>query len=186
MGQGKSLSIFLKLGSNLFCSLNTKENITTENVVIKKKPSPSSIRKNTRRRQDFLENKRQATPVRSAPAAIGNKETTSKNITKSTGEKSFKCVICDFEFETEKGLKCHDGKKHKVTLSPIPQTDGHTEECEVTIPLTPTEEDSLDKKYDHPPASVIHPVMGRGIYHDTDPKYERFSYQFSNGEIWEV
>ena len=136
--------------------------------MIKKKPSPSSIRRNTRRRQDFLEKKRQATPVRSAPAAIGNKETTSKNITKSTGEKSFKCVICDLEFETEKGLKGHDGIKLKLTLSPIPQTDGHTEECEVTVPLKATEEYSLDKNYAHPPASGIPPVMGRGTYHNTD------------------
>ena len=104
---------------------------------------------------------------------------------KYTREKSFKCDNCDLEFETEKGLKCHEGKKHKLTLSPIPQTDGHTGECEVTIPLKPTEEDSLDKKSAHPPASVIHPVMGRRTYHNTGAD-GTFCYMLSNGEIWET
>ena len=74
--------------------------------------------------------------------------------------------------KTEKGLECHDGKKHKLSLSPIPHMYGHTEECEGTISLKPTEEYSLDKKYNHPPALVIHPVR------------EQFCYKFSNGEIW--
>ena len=190
---GKSFSISLKLGSNFSFSLDTMEKITTENVVKKNKLSPSSIRRNARRRQEFLEKKRQINPVRSAPAANGNKENTSKNSIESTGDKSFKCDNCDLEFETEKGLRCHEGKKHKLTLSPIPQTDGHTEECEVTIPLNPAEVDSLgkplwlplDKKYAHPPASVIHPVMGRGIYHDTSAD-GTFCYKFSNGELWEA
>lgn len=60
-----------------------------------------------------------------------------------------------------------------------------------TIPLNPAEEDSLekplwlplDKKYAHPPASVIHPVMGRGIYHDTDPQYGTFSYMVKYGKL---
>ena len=69
------------------------------------------MRRNKRRRQDFLEKKHQSTPVRSATAAIGNKETTSRNNTKSTEKKSFKCDLCDLEFYSEKGLKGHAGKK---------------------------------------------------------------------------
>ena len=98
-----------------------------------------------------------------------------------------------WSLKLKKGLDAMKGKKHKLTLSPIPQTDGHTEECEVTIPLNPAEIDSLgkplwlplDKKYAHPPASVIHPVKRRGIYHDTSAD-GAFSYKFSNGELWEA
>ena len=46
----------------------------------------------------------------------------------STGEKSFKCDHWNSEVETDKGLRCHEGKNYKLTLSPISQTDGHTED----------------------------------------------------------
>ena len=47
--------------------------------------------------------------------------------------KQVKCDQCESFFEDEKGLKCHQGKKHKLTLSPIPQVDGHLEEIDVEL-----------------------------------------------------
>ena len=140
------------------------------NVVIKKKPSPSSLRRSARCRQEFLKKKIPTTSVESTPSAKCSKEDTQKKGMESTTKNPFKCDQCDSQFENEKGLKCHEGKMHKVTLSPIPQVDGHSEYHEVTIPLELTMENCLHLKYDKPPASVIHPEKGRGIYYDTDPR----------------
>ena len=94
----------------LLFSLDTMKKISTENVEKKKKLSLSSIPRNTRRRQDFLENKCQITPVRSAPAANDNKKTPQRTALNQL-EIIFKCDNCDLEFETKKGLRCHEGKK---------------------------------------------------------------------------
>ena len=98
---------------------------------------------------------------------------------------SVKCDQCDSQFENEKGLKCHQEKKHKLTDSPIPQVDGHSDFNEVNIPSELTMENRLHLKYDKPPASVIHPEKGRGMYYNTDPRDGQFSYKFSDGEIWD-
>jgi hypothetical protein len=83
---GQELLHLPQAGLQLLLFLDTIEKITTENVVKKKKLSPSSIKRNARRRQEFLEKKCQTTPVKSAPAASGNKENTSKNSIESTGD----------------------------------------------------------------------------------------------------
>ena len=46
---------------------------------------------------------------------------------------------------------------HKVTLSPIPQVDGHSDKHEVTIPFDQTLEELLHLKYAQPPATILHP-----------------------------
>jgi hypothetical protein len=45
----------------------------------------------------------------------------------TTGTEDYQCDECTLRFKNEKGLKCHVSKKHKLTLSPIPQVDGHSE-----------------------------------------------------------
>ena len=182
--QGKDFNISIKLGSFSF-SLDTMEKSTMTDVVMKKKPSPSSLRRSARRRQEFLKKKLPTTSVESTPAAKCSKEDTQKKGMEYTAKNPFKCDHCDSQFENEKGLKCHEGKMHKVTLSPIPQVDGHSEYQEVTIPLELTMENCLHLKYDKPPASVIHPEKGRGLYYDTDPRDGQFSYKFSDGAIWD-
>ena len=105
------------------------------NVVMKKKPSPSSLRRSARRRQEFLKKKYPTTSVVSTPAAKCSEEDTPKKGMESTTKNYFKCDHCDSQFDNEKGPKCHEGKKHRVTLSNIPQVDGQSEYLEVTIPL---------------------------------------------------
>ena len=84
------------------------------------------------------------------------------------------CDICGHKTKTEKGIKLHKKKKHKV-----PQIDGNifiSEEKEVE-----TQTDvffTIDVKgaytgtdladiYLEPPITVYHPVKGIGVYHST-------------------
>ena len=96
----------------------------------------------------------------------------------------FKCNQCNSEFENKNGLNCHIGNMHKVTLSPIPQVDANSEHSEVTIQLDQTMDELVHKLYDKPPASVIHPVRGRGFYHDTEPD-SIYCYKFGDGKVYE-
>ena len=61
-----------------------------------KKKSPSTLRRDARRRNEFVRKKLEA----------------------STGEKAFKCNQCGNNFKSENGLKIHVGKAHrKVNLA---------------------------------------------------------------------
>ena len=122
--QGKDFNISLKLGS-FSLSLDTMEKTTMTNVMMKKKQSPSSLKRSARRRQEFQKKSLLTTSVDSTPAAKCSKENTQKKGIESTAKNPIKCDYCDSRFENEKELKCHEGKMHKVTLSPIPQVDGH-------------------------------------------------------------
>ena len=183
--QGKDFSISLKLGSNFSFSLDTMKKINTTTLVTKKTQSPSSARRSARQRKNFMEQKGHSSSSKSVPAAKCNMETTNEKSNESTSKDTFKCDQRDSEFENEKRLKCHKRKKHKLTLSPIPQVDGHSEYAEVTIPLGRAMEDCLHLKYDKPPSSVIHPERGRGFYHDTDPRDGQFCYKFSDGKLYD-
>ena len=176
-------SISLKLGY-FSLSLDTMEKTNTTKVVTKKKQSPSSGRRSARQRQDFLEQKRHTSSGlppssdTSAPAAKCNMDITNKKSIESTIKITFKCDQCHSELETEKGLMCCQGNKHKLTNSLIPQVDSHSEYNEVTKPAEVAMED-MDK----PPASVIHHEKGRGMYYDTDHRDGQFSYNFSNAKF---
>ena len=78
-------------------------------------------------RQDFLEQKSHASSDKSAPVAKINMDITNKKSMESTSKITFKCDQCNFQFENEKGRMYHQGKKHKLTDSPIPQVDGHSD-----------------------------------------------------------
>ena len=94
----------LTLGSTFSFSLDSKE--TTALVVPrqKKKASPSTLRRNMMRKQNFL-----------AQKEISEKETDSitDSETSSQEQNSFKCNLCDQTFRTSNGLKIRKGKSHK-------------------------------------------------------------------------
>ena len=93
---GKSLnfSFTLTLGNNFSFSLDTSEKKALAPKA--KKRSPSTLRRDARRRNEFVRKKLEA----------------------STGEKAFKCNQCGNNFKSENGLKIHVGKAHrKVNLA---------------------------------------------------------------------
>ena len=74
-------------------------------MATKKKASPSTLRRNAKRREEFLKRKRQ-------PAQHQEKSETVKE--KPRQRAAFQCDQCDNHFKSESGLKIHIGKSHKA------------------------------------------------------------------------
>ena len=71
----------------------------------KKKPSPSTLRRNARRREEFKAKKQQSSPT-STGALLPSPEK----------EKHPLCDLCDYKAASENGLKTHKRMKHKEVL----------------------------------------------------------------------
>ena len=76
----------------------------------KKKASPSTLRRNARRKKEFLSKKSKPAPDQEEVPA--GQDLTSQSST-------FQCGQCEKLFKQESGLKTHIGKTHKAPLSPV-------------------------------------------------------------------
>ena len=116
----------LTLASGFSLSLDTRGTATTTVVLKKrKKASPSTLRRNLKRKQEFLKQK-------------GAPEETDANTdleTPSQEDHCFKCNLGENSFQTGNGLKIHRGKAHKK-LGP-PQTEKLRESAEPSLSLSP-------------------------------------------------
>ena len=103
--QGQAFSFSLTIGSSFTFSLDTrgKEPVTPE--VTRKRPSPSTLRRNARRRQEFLKKKSPSPPNQTS-------EDLEPNL--------LKCQQCDQQFTSEHTLRSHVRKTHTI----IQQIDG--------------------------------------------------------------
>ena len=197
--QGQKFSFSLSIGSNFSFSLDTKEKftsldtrkVTTPLQYMKKKLSPSQVRRNVKRKEEFLKRK------------SGN--------SKTLQSEQKKCNQCDNRFKSENDLQIHKENIHEEIKLPenTEQLDGQTEledseisiEGKVNSKETQTDvvlnvdkdgvlvEPFLDLLYDSPPATVYHPGRGFGKYHSTeDCKDNRKAhcYRFENGDLCEV
>ena len=111
---GQSVSLSLKIGSSFSLSLDTREKkkvISPEKV--KKKPSPSTLRRNQKRKELFQKKKLEEQKK--------GDTTNDMEITSQKGS-TFKCEQCEKVFNTEGGLKIHIGRTHKAAkLLPSPE-----------------------------------------------------------------
>ena len=96
--QGKVINFPLSVGYDFSFSLDTRSKAVVNQVVRKKKPSPSTLRRNAKRREQFLAKKRQ----KSVPQTSSD----------STAAEP-KCDQCDYVAASEKGLRQHIRIKHK-------------------------------------------------------------------------
>jgi hypothetical protein len=69
--------------------------------VIKKKASPSTLRRNARRREEYLQTKKNPSKVKSTEEV-------------ETVSDALSCDQCDYKPASEKGLKQHKRMKHKT------------------------------------------------------------------------
>ena len=106
--QGKDFKFAITIGSTFTFSLDTREG--KETLPTRSKKSPSTLRRNAKRRKEFLI-KKSTSESTSATGLEPNQKT------KKQG-KGFQCDQCDFDFKTENGLKIHKGKSHKEVSSP--------------------------------------------------------------------
>ena len=100
VSQGQVFNFSLSIGSDFTFSLDTRSKASGSQR--KKKPSPSTIRRNAKRRAEFMAKKQQTPPSR-----ISNDEEAVQTST------VFPCDQCDYLGASEKGLKQHARMKHK-------------------------------------------------------------------------
>ena len=96
--QGQVFNFSVAIGPTFTFSLDTRSKAVVNQVVKKKKPSPSTLRRNAKRRELYLAKKRQKSvpPTSSAPTAVEPK-----------------CDQCEYVAASEKGLRQHIRMKHK-------------------------------------------------------------------------
>ena len=98
--QGKAFHFSLNIGTNFSFSLDTRSKALAPQPVLRKKGSPSTQRRNARRRMEFLNKKRQ-----------GPSATMDSSVGKAAGS-SFSCEHCDYTNSSERGLRQHQRMKH--------------------------------------------------------------------------
>ena len=103
--KGQIFSFTLKVGSSFAFSLDTRGNGTSS--LTKKRKSPSTQRRNARRRAEFLAKKRGPPENESS-----SEKSTPEKVARPVKAKEFKCDQCDKDFKSENGLKIHVGKTH--------------------------------------------------------------------------
>ena len=108
--KGQKFSFSLKM--NLFSfSLDTKEENTSvldTRPLVKKKLSPSALKRNQKRKELFLKKKAEESEqqVKETPEHV---------------DRTFKCDQCERTFSTENGLNIHTGRTHKNSNLPPPE-----------------------------------------------------------------
>ena len=110
----------LTIGSTINLSLDTrtmekKEESTTP--LARKKASPSTIRRNARRKALYLEKKEEERHDKDKSKSEDKLKSDTKTELEAPSQKTtFKCDQCDKFFETENGLKIHIGRSHKPQI----------------------------------------------------------------------
>ena len=110
--KGQIFSFTLKVGSSFAFSLDTRGNGTSS--LTKKRKSPSTRRRNARRRAEFLAKKRGPPESESSTEKL-----TPEKVARPVKAKEFKCDQCEKDFKSENGLKIHVGKTHNRVDSDI-------------------------------------------------------------------
>ena len=96
--QGKDFKFSLTIGTSFSFSLAPKSG--------KKRASPSTVKRNAKRKEEFLAKKN--TPV----SSVENQADLEAN-----QQVAFKCDQCDAVFKTRNGMKIHIGRSHKEALN---------------------------------------------------------------------
>ena len=175
--KGKDFTFSLSMGSNFSFSLDTRENTTLSRAGKKKTPSPSTLARNAKRRDQFLKKKFE-------PAAQAKDEDSVE----------FKCDQCNYVSTTDKGLQIHIGKKHKIS-----QIDGVVdvlEEHKQTQTDVFSDDEEIPFKIDHeaddaarvieaklkPPKYVEDSKYGLGILSSFDDGVICYKFKCQNAQ----
>ena len=137
VGQGLAFHFSLKVGSSFSFSLDARDKALASVTPgkTKKKPSPSSVRRNARRKKAFLE-KKQSPP--SEEGVDPQAELPQQR------EDVFNCDICENTFSSDNGLRIHKGKTHKRQELPQPEIV-RTADTVISKHVSPLLSEDLDK-----------------------------------------
>ena len=98
--QGVAFNFSLSIGSTFSFSLDTRVKAPVSQVT-KKRSSPSTLRRNARRKEEFLKKKQD-------PASVGNSSE------ETVGDSQLPtCKHCEYKATSEKGLRQHIRMKHR-------------------------------------------------------------------------
>ena len=123
--QGKEFQFSLTIGNNFAFSLDAKEGKKT--MPARSKKSPSALKRNAKRRQEFFLKKSQ-----SEAASTTGSESNQKPVTQL---EAFPCDQCESRFKTENGLKIHRGRSHKEASSPEKLRKSSTQSSLLVSPI---------------------------------------------------
>ena len=160
-GKNLPFTFSLKVGTNFSFSVDTRgKGGLSASIEKKKKPTPSALRRNARRREEFL-NKKLA-PAAEEPQQEASVEEAKEDHQKVVEGKAFKCEQCGNDFKSENGLKIHIGKAHKVNATPPPPDRLRLQpDSPANIPTSPlldaSREEAGEEKEE--PVSPLHPPL---------------------------
>ena len=119
--RGLPFHFTLNMGSTFTFSLDTKESKANLPSGTKRRKSPSTLRRNAKRREEFL----------------AKKSTLESSGLKSNRKKceAYQCDQCDSSFKTVNGLKIHKGKSHKEASSPEKLRKSHSQPSLIVSPV---------------------------------------------------
>ena len=180
--QGKDFSFNLT-NSTFSFSLDTRES-KVKDTLGKKRTSPSTKRRNVRRREEFLRKKLNFSSVLSS--ALDVPADGSPNAMTVAAEKAtFSYVVASTPAALPSSPSKHEAKKDNDNVS------HPSVELEEDIPdVVPDGESSaysvFSKSYSTPPMKVKHPVYGIGSFVLIDRKTGCFFYRSTPGGLWAV
>ena len=130
---GQTISFSLTLGSTFSFNLDNKgkANSPVGKMTKKKKLSPSTLRRNLLRKEQFLKQK---------------SETSRELEATSLTEANFHCEHCASSFQTENGLKIHVGKSHKALKSSLPPEMVRENSQETSLTVSPLRNTRREEK----------------------------------------
>ena len=102
--QGQAFNFSVAIGKDFTFSLDTRSKEASPVTLVKKKASPSTLRRNAKRRREFLQRKQNRSPVK--PSEV------------ETGTNALSCDMCEFKPASEKGLRQHKRMKHGPSKLP--------------------------------------------------------------------
>ena len=147
--QGQAFTLTVTIGSTFNFSMGScsQESPAAKAKGEAKKKSPSTRRRDARRRKEFLKRKD------STDATLAGKDA---QPVREDKEKTFKCDHCENTFKSENGLKIHIGKAHKgVNLPPPPDQLRSSHEGSLDIPISPL----LDVRREEPSHNIESKVL---------------------------
>ena len=145
--KGQTFSFSLNVGPSFTFSLDTRGNGST--TLSKKRKTPSTQRRNSRRRAEFLA-KKHGPPPETEPSVEKETEPEEENI--------FQCDQCENNFKSENGLKIHIGKTHKKAESILatPECPRQPSRSSVSLSASPLLDTSREESYTTSPEPAEH------------------------------
>ena len=129
-----TFSFALDLANSFSFRLDTSGEGAIAPEAKKKKKTPSALRRNARRRAEFLKKK-----LEQASDALQSEHVSLEEAVEKVNvvvEKAFKCDQCEYSFKSENGLKIHAGKSHKKVTSLTSTPDRLRQQLEGSVSLS--------------------------------------------------